>query len=956
MAQTSLLFNIFARNHTGPVLSGISGSFKKLGAGLGFAGVAAGIGQSINKAAEFDKTVRLAGTAAGASAEQMKGLSDTALKVGTASQFGAKGAADAMLELAKGGITVAQMKAGALTGTMTLASAGGLELGAAATYMTNTLNTFGLKASDAASVAAALAGGANASTASVESLGMALGQVGPGAKNAGLSMQETVGALAAFDNAGIKGSDAGTSLKTMLTRLVPQTDKASNAMRSLGLNFTDSQGAFVPLANVAQQLQDKLSGLSEKQRTVALSTIFGSDATRAASVLMNEGAKGIEAYTKAAADKNAADKMAKAQTAGAAGAMQKFKGAVESLQISFALHLLPAFTKVTLGAVKLIGLISSGIGPMFRWLGKKVRENQPAIDAVRDAFGRLGGFVASDVVPKIQAFVSTFKTQVWPAIQRVASIIGTNLRPAFEAWVRVVQTQVIPGVQRVGQALGVLIPPVMKVGAVLLVVASYILGKVLPVFFRLEGFLIGVFTKTIAKVVTIVAGLINTILRIGMAVGNAAAAFGRFVSAVAGAMGRARAAVVNGIANAISSIKAMPGKAVAAIGDLGSLLFQKGKDFIKGFVNGILDTAASIPGVIKDKVVGVAKSALHGFGLFGSPSRLTKKYGRWFGEGFVNGITSTESRITNTFASLIDKATTAGKKGIAKSAKVYETEMLKLAAKRDKIAQKIKDADVGKLKTDAKGYAKGIRDAFLSATDVTAGRGEGPGTFDSLIGRLTMQADRATAFTGALAKLRKLKLNRTSYDQIVAAGAEGGGLETASQILGAGKAGVRMVNGLVGTIRDAGASLGKVEADRMYGNGIKVAEGLVAGLLSQEEKVTKAMSKLAKKMVATIKSELGIKSPSRLFHRLGEFVPAGFAGGIAANSGAVTEAVAAMRGSAVAAGTPAMLAGGGVPGQRTPLFLRLEIDVVGDDEEMVRRLRKSVRIKGGNVQAVIGTG
>ncbi len=93
-------------------------------------------------------------------------------------------------------------------------------------------------------VSAALAGGANASTASVESLGHALSQVGPGAVNAGLNLNDTVGALAAFDNAGIKGSDAGTSLKTMLSRLVPQTAKAATAMKDANLDFTDANGNF----------------------------------------------------------------------------------------------------------------------------------------------------------------------------------------------------------------------------------------------------------------------------------------------------------------------------------------------------------------------------------------------------------------------------------------------------------------------------------------------------------------------------------------------------------------------------------------------------------------------------------------------------------------------------------------------------------------------------------------
>jgi TP901 family phage tail tape measure protein len=152
--------------------------------------------------------------------------------MGADTVFSANDAAGAMLELAKNGISPAVIQAGALKSALTLAAAGGVSMEEAATTMGNAINAFGLKGSQSASVAAALAGAANASSASISSLSQGLAQSATAAHQAGLSIQETTAALAAFANAGIQGSDAGTSLKTFLQRLVPQTKKARRRWRA----------------------------------------------------------------------------------------------------------------------------------------------------------------------------------------------------------------------------------------------------------------------------------------------------------------------------------------------------------------------------------------------------------------------------------------------------------------------------------------------------------------------------------------------------------------------------------------------------------------------------------------------------------------------------------------------------------------------------------------------------
>jgi TP901 family phage tail tape measure protein len=360
-----------------------TGLATKAAGAIGLAFAAAGVAKfakdSVALAATFDKTMRQVATVAKVPTGQIAKLREVALDMGAKTSFSAKQASEAMLELAKGGLSAAQIKAGGLKATLTLAAAGGIELGQAAGFVVKSLGQFGLKVDKAADVAAALAGGANASTASVEDLGEALSQVGPGARNAGFSLQQTVGVLAAFSDNGIRGSDAGTSLKTMLVSLVPTTDKAARTMRKLGLDFTDAHGAIIPVTQIAQQLQDRLGKLSQAQRIAALQTIFGSDATRAATVLMQQGAGGLAKYIKATNDRGAAEKLAKSNTEGAAGAFERLRGAIETVQIRVGTALLPMLADAAEGAARL----ADKAGDLFT---RFTRDLRPELDRVRVAW------------------------------------------------------------------------------------------------------------------------------------------------------------------------------------------------------------------------------------------------------------------------------------------------------------------------------------------------------------------------------------------------------------------------------------------------------------------------------------------------------------------------------------------------------------------------------------------
>src|SRR5690606_7381956 len=164
----------------------------------------------------------------------------------------------------------------------------------------NAINTFGLAGRDMERVANLVAGAANASAISVQDFAFSLSQSGAVARTVGLSFDDLAVAIAALGREGLKGSDAGTSLRTMLLRLQPSTKEATEEMRRLGIitadganKFFTAEGRVRSMAEVADVLREATQGMTEAQRLASLQIIFGTDAIRAAAIFARQGADGV---------------------------------------------------------------------------------------------------------------------------------------------------------------------------------------------------------------------------------------------------------------------------------------------------------------------------------------------------------------------------------------------------------------------------------------------------------------------------------------------------------------------------------------------------------------------------------------------------------------------------------------------------------------------------------------
>ena len=230
--------------------------------------------------------------------EIMSQVRARAMQLGQDTVFGNTEVAKGMTELIKAGVQLKDVLGDASEAALNLATAGGLDLAESAETMSTAMNAF--KVNDATHAANILAGAANASAMDVHELRYALSMCSAVASGAGVSFEDTNTTLAVFAQNGLKGSDAGTSLKTMLSNLIPKTKTQIEAFSKLNLitekgtsAFFDQQGKVKTLAEIAGLLQDRLKGMTKEEQLATLYDMFGSDAIRGGMILMREGAEGV---------------------------------------------------------------------------------------------------------------------------------------------------------------------------------------------------------------------------------------------------------------------------------------------------------------------------------------------------------------------------------------------------------------------------------------------------------------------------------------------------------------------------------------------------------------------------------------------------------------------------------------------------------------------------------------
>jgi TP901 family phage tail tape measure protein len=325
---------------------------------LGGLGMAAR--SSLRTFEDFEAQMKGVQAVLGGTAQEYELLKQAALDSGAQTKFSATEAAGAIEHLAKAGYNAQQIVGGALKGTTDLAAAAGISLAEAAEIATAAMKSFNLTAEDLPRIADMIAAGANQSALDVNTLREALQQVGTVANGAKVPLDQTIAVLAKFADSGLQGSDAGTSFRTMLQSLIPTSKEAAALIEKLNVSAFDAKGAMLPLTDVIGKYQKALEGMTDQQREMALKTIFGADAVRAAKILFDESKPSLEEYAASVGEAGEASKNAATRMDALKASKEQLRGAVETLAIRFGEQLAPGMRAATDAATWLFNALNDG--------------------------------------------------------------------------------------------------------------------------------------------------------------------------------------------------------------------------------------------------------------------------------------------------------------------------------------------------------------------------------------------------------------------------------------------------------------------------------------------------------------------------------------------------------------------------------------------------------------------
>ncbi len=298
----------------------------KISAGIAFAAVGALAKASIGQFAEFEQSMANVQSVARGTPAEFKKLEDAALKAGETTRYSASQAAEALYSLASAGLNATDAT-NALEGALELAAATGSDLATASAAIATTLSQYGLEATEAGSITNVFAAAIANSLATLPKLQASLAKVGPLAGKLGVSLEETTGALQALYNGGIRGEEAGTALKNILSSLANEADPAAQKLAALGVSFADVDPAANSLADVIGRLEE--ANLSAGQAF----EIFGKEAGTPLLTILAGGKKGFEELTAAVTDTDAAAQAVAIQNDTLKGSLDKLKSAWESFKI-----------------------------------------------------------------------------------------------------------------------------------------------------------------------------------------------------------------------------------------------------------------------------------------------------------------------------------------------------------------------------------------------------------------------------------------------------------------------------------------------------------------------------------------------------------------------------------------------------------------------------------------------
>lgn len=421
---------------------------------------------------DFEAQMSRVKAISGATGDTFEQMKQQAIDLGAKTAFSAKESAAGMENLASAGFSAQEIMK-AMPGLLDLAAVSGGDVALASENTATALRGFGLEASEAGHVADVFARAAADTNAEVGDMGEALKYVAPVANSMGISLEETAAAIGIMSDAGIKGSQAGTTLRGALSRLARPTKAMQDTMDNLGVSFYDADGKMKPLKTQVELLKKAFEGLTPEQQQNALVTLYGQESLSGMMALIDKGPDSLGKLTKSLKDSDgAADDMARTMQDNMNSSIEQMFGAFESAAIVIQKILAPSIKKVadaisglvekfvsapesTQKLVVAIGLIVASIGPLLLIFGQVVvtlQRVKVGFTAIQAGLALMGTSMSGVILPvlgivaAISALIAigvlvyknwdkiaAFGKQVWKNITMFVSDTANSIKKVWKS-------------------------------------------------------------------------------------------------------------------------------------------------------------------------------------------------------------------------------------------------------------------------------------------------------------------------------------------------------------------------------------------------------------------------------------------------------------------------------------------------------------------------------------------
>ncbi len=650
----------------GDTISGVGTKLLPVTGAVAAAGTAA-----VKTAADFESGMSKVAAISGATGSDLDSLSDKAREMGATTKFSASEAASAMEYMAMAGWKTEDMLGG-IEGVMNLAAASGEDLATTSDIVTDALTAFGLTASDSGHFADVLAAASSNANTNVSMMGETFKYCAPIAGSFGFSVEDTAEAIGLMANAGIKSTQAGTSLRTIMTNLSSDFTIAGQNIGEVTIATTNADGSMRSLSDILADCRVAFSGLTESEQAAAAETLVGKNAMSGFLALMNAGEGDINKLSTAIDNcDGTAQSMADTMNNNLEGQLTILKSALEELAISFGELLLPAVKNIVSflqGFVDILNSMPEGMKQTIVTIALIVAAIGPVLIIVGKVISAIGTIMT--IIPQIVGAINTVKTAFAalnvtmlanPIVLIIAAI--TALGAAFiylwntneefrQFWIGLWEN-VKEVVLQCWEAISAFLPQAWEA---IKNTAVTLWNGIKDFFSGLWTGIQGIFTTVVTAISGFLQTAWTTIQNVTSTVWNG---IKTLISTIWNGIKTTISTVVNGIKSTITTvwngIKSVISSVTNGIRNTISSVWESIKSTVSNLVNGIKDTVGNVFNAmwnaIKSTVTGIYNSIQEGFNNAVSfITGLASSAWQWGADiinGIVDGIRSCISAVTD---------------------------------------------------------------------------------------------------------------------------------------------------------------------------------------------------------------------------------------------------------------------------------------------------------------------